>query len=216
MPQITAITPQKKKDRFNIFLDDKFAFGANLETIAEFNLKVGTMLSETKINQIIAQEKSKKLMDLAIIYLSFRPRSEKEVESYLAQKIAKFQQIKFREAKESREIPIIIQKLKRYKYLDDRQFAKWFLTSRARSSPRGISYIKMELAAKGIPDDVIEDLTATFRELELAKKAVAKKLKRWQAQPLIEFKKKFYSYLLTRGFSYDTIRELFANLTKNV
>lgn len=215
MPQITAITSQKKKDRFNIFLDDKFAFGANLETIVASNLKVGMLISEDKITKIIGQEKSTKLMDQALRYLSYRPRSVREVEDYLASKIAKSEQIKFREAKESRQIPIIVQKLKRYKYLNDRQFAKWFFTSRAQS-PRGLSYVKMELKAKGISSDIIEDLAASYSELELAKKAVSKKLERWQAQPLIDFKKKFYSFLLTRGFSYDTIRELFANLTKNV
>ena len=214
--RITAITPQKKKGRFNIFLDDKFAFGANLETIVENNLKVGALISVDKVNKIIGQEKSTKLLDLATRYLSYRPRSVKEVENYLASKIAKSEQIKFREAKESRQIPIIIQKLKRYKYLNDRQFAKWFFTSRAKSSPRGLAYVKMELKLKGIPADIIEGLAVRSSELELAKKAVAKKLKRWQARPLIDFKKKFYSYLLTRGFSYDTIRELFANLTKNV
>lgn len=215
MPQITAITPQKKKDRFNIFLDDKFAFGANLETIVENNLKVGLGISVDKINKIIGLEKSTKLLEQAMRYLSYRPRSVKEVEDYLASKIAKAERIKFREAKESRQIPIIIQKLKRYKYLNDRQFAKWFFTSRAQS-PRGLSYVKMELKLKGISDDIIEGLAVRSSELELAQKAIAKKLKHWQARPLLDFKKKFYSYLLTRGFSYDTIRELFANLTKNV
>lgn len=216
MPQITAITPQKKKDRFNIFLDDKFAFGANLETIVENNLKAGMLISVDKVNKVIGLEKSTKLLDLALRYLSYRPRSVKEVENYLASKIAKSEQIKFREAKESRQIPIIIQKLKRYKYLNDRQFAKWFFTSRQKSNPRGLSYVKMELKLKGISDDIIEGLAVSSSELELAKKAVAKKLQRWQARPLLDFKKKFYSYLLTRGFSYDTIRQLFANLTKNV
>lgn len=213
--RITAITPQKKKDRFNIFLDDKFAFGANLETIVKNNLKAGMLISVDKVNKVIGQEKSTKLLDLATRYLSYRPRSVKEVENYLASKIAKSEQIKFREAKESRQIPIIVQKLKRYKYLNDRQFAKWFFTSRQKSSPRGLSYVKMELKLKGISSDIIEGLAVRSSELELAKKAVAKKLKRWQAQPLLDFKKKFYSYLKTRGFSYDTIRELFANLTKN-
>lgn len=200
----------------NIFINGKFAFGANLETIVKKHLKVGMLISEDKINKIIGLEKSTRLMDLAMRYLSYRPRSVKEVENYLASKIAKSEQIKFREAKESRQIPIIVQKLKRYKYLNDRQFAKWFLASRAKSNPKGLSYVKMELKLKGISGDIIEGLVVRSSELELAKKAVVKKLKRWQAQPLLDFKKKFYSYLKTRGFSYDTIRELFANLTKNV
>lgn len=216
MPQITAISPQKKKERFNIFINDKFAFGANLETILNYNLKIGTVLSQAKILEITAGERLSKLMDLATNYLSYRPRSVKEVQNYLAAKIAKIEGIKFSQAKESSQITSIIAKLKRYNFLDDREFAAWFVKSRIKSQPKSMTYIKMELRAKGISSDIIEKVLAgPYSEVKLAKRAIVKKLKIWQKLSPNDFKKKLYSYLAPRGFSYETIKVVFANLAKN-
>lgn len=216
MPQITAISPQKKKERFNIFINDKFALSANLETILNYNLKVGTLISEAKIQEISSGERLFKLTDLATNYLSYRPRSVKEVQNYLAAKIAKLEGIKFGQAKESPQISSIIAKLKRYNLLDDREFAAWFVKSRIKSQPKSPTYIKMELRAKGIDQDIIEKVLAgPYSEVKLAKRAIVKKLKIWQKLSPLDFKKKLYSYLASRGFSYETIKVVFANLAKN-
>lgn len=211
MPQISSIEPQKKKEnRLNIFLDGKFAFGASAEIILKNNLKVGTNLSQKLIDQITKEDQSTKLMDRVMNFLSFRPRSEKEVRDYLAKKIANFENIKFTQASQSPLIDSIIKKLKKYNYINDLEFTKWWVTSR-KNRPRGQMVIKAELIKKGIEKETIDQIiTKSVNETMLAKKSIEKKIKFWRKLTPLDFKKKFYSYLASRGFSYDTIAEMFA------
>lgn len=216
MPKITAISPQKKKaGRFNIFLDDQFAFGIEAEILLSNSLKVGQVLQDEDIARIIKSEQGTKLLDLATNFLSFRPRSEKEIKEYLAKKISTKEGIKFQEARESEQIEKVIEKLRKYKYLDDLEFAKWFLASRTASRPKGSALIKLELKKKGIDRQIIDEIfTGSLKETDLAKKAVEKKIPRWQNLPDLDFKKKFYSYLASRGFDFETIKETFAFYSK--
>ena len=39
MPKITKIEVQKNKERFNLFLDEAFEMGIDIDTLVKFNLK---------------------------------------------------------------------------------------------------------------------------------------------------------------------------------
>ncbi|MCZ6820210.1 MAG: recombination regulator RecX, partial [Calditrichaeota bacterium] len=55
--KITRIEGQKKKkNRFSVYLDDAFAFGLNVATLAEFNLKEGDLLTDDRIADILRSE----------------------------------------------------------------------------------------------------------------------------------------------------------------
>ncbi|KKQ89730.1 MAG: Regulatory protein RecX [Candidatus Curtissbacteria bacterium GW2011_GWC2_38_9] len=215
MPRITSVKPQKRKERFNIFLDGKFAFGVDENILVKNHLKVGKILTGDQIDKLIKETVLGKLFDQALRFLSYRPRSEKEITTYLAQKIAKRENIKFREAKESPLIGAVALKLKRYNYLDDRQFAKWLVGLRIKSASRGLSLIKQELIQKGIDKEIIQSLLSKYpNQTLIAKKAIEKKLKRWQGLSELGLKKKVYAYLASRGFDFETIKEVFAFLLK--
>lgn len=216
MPQITSIEPQKKKaGRFSIFLDGKFAFGIGEAAFVEFNFKKGAKLTEDQIDKILKREELSKLQDTAIRFLNYRPRSEKELADHLTKKIALKEGIKFNDAKNSPMISTIVAKMKKYKFINDLEFAKWFVESRIRSHQKGLIVIAQELKQKGIDKDIVETvLKKVGDEKELAKKAVSKKIKRWQKLSEIDFKKKIYQFLLSRGFGYDIAKELFAYFAK--
>lgn len=216
MPQITAIEPQKKKSgRFNIFLDGKFAFGISESVLVEKNLKVGKALTSAQVAQIINREELSKLTDLTIRFLNYRQRSEKEIRDYLAKKIAFRQNLKFAQAKNSHQIDLITNKLKKLKFLNDLEFTKWYITSRARSRPRGNRLIVQELKSKGIDQDIIQALlTASTDEKKLAITALSKKIDKWHNLSPFDLKKKAYQYLASRGFDFETIKETVAFLAK--
>lgn len=216
MPQITAIEPQKKKkDRVNIFLDQKFAFSLSDYSLLKNNLSVGQILADAQLEKIIKGEQLAKLQEAAIKILAARPRSEREVRIYLAAKIAKSQNVKFSQARESLLIEKIIAKLKKYGYLNDLDFAKWYVDSRTRSHPKGRILLKLELKGKGIDTEIISQvLEKSISETALAQKALVKKIKTWQKLAPIELKKKVYQYLAARGFDFDTIKETVANLAR--
>lgn len=216
MSQITDIAPQKKKEnRFNIYIDTKFAFGIDAENLIKFDLKIGKELSPNELSDISQSRDLEFLMDRTLNYLSFRPRSKKEVVDYLATRIAVKNNIKFSEAKVSILIEKIIKKLQKYKYLNDTTFTEWWISSRAQSSPKGPSALKYELAKKGVNKDIIDKQIAKMvNPKKLAKSAIEKKIKSWQNLESIQFKKKFFQFLAIRGFDYETINDLFAKYAK--
>ncbi len=216
MPQITTILPQKKKKgRFNVYLDGRFAFGADEEVVARYHLAINQNLSTKQIEEIIKDTQINKLLDKVLRFLSFRPKSQKEVTDYLAKKIAAESSVKFIEAQDSPLIGKVISKLKKYNYLNDKEFAKFWIASRIKTKPKGRLQIARELKMKGVDKEIIESLLSRFPdELSLAQKAIEKKLPKWQRLPEPEFKKKIYTYLVGRGFNYETISELFAFFKK--
>lgn len=216
MPQITAVTPQKKKtSRHNIFLDGHFAFGIEAESLIKHKLKVGQNLNQEEIKEIIKEDKLGNLVNKSLNFLSFRPRSQGEVEDYLAKKIAAAEEIKFLEAKASSLISEVIAKLKKYKYINDYDFAKWWFESRLKSNPKGPRLIEMELRKKNINKQIIKKVLNNFsNQKSVALKSLQKKLPRLQKLPAVEFKKKVYMHLASRGFESEIIQETIAFLTK--
>ena len=215
MPRITAIEPQKKKEaRFNLYVDYKFATGVRPETLAKNNLSVGQNLSGAELAKIILGEEQAKLMDKVLRFLSTRPKSEREVKDYLTRKISDSQKVKFSQAKESFLLKKIIAKLKDYKYINDREFTKWWLSARI-SAKKGPRLIKYELLRKGINRDIVESTLTGFKnQTLLARAAIEKKLNNWQKLPGAKMKQKVYQYLISRGFEYDTAKEVFAQIEK--
>lgn len=216
MPQISQITKQKKRERFNIFLDGQYAFSVSNYTLLEHNLKIGKVLTGELITNILSKEQRAQLTDLAVRFLSLRQRSEKETVDYLIKKIAQKNEVKFNIAAKSPVIGEVLKKLKKYNYINDLEFAKWFASSRLNAkSPKSLKFIKLELKLKGISDEVLEKVFKSVpNEVDSAKKALAKKFERWKDLDGLTLKKKSYSYLLSKGFDFDVIKEAFAFLQK--
>ena len=70
MPTVTSIKPQKNQKRVNIYLDDKFGFGLDLENFVKLGLKVGQELTEKQIEEIVKKAEFQKVYD-KILRLEF-------------------------------------------------------------------------------------------------------------------------------------------------
>ncbi len=146
-----------------------------------------------------------KFYNKALKFLSYRPRSEKEMVDKLLRKKAP-QEI----------INKIIKKLKEYKFIDDKEFVKWWIQQRTNYKPRSLRLIKMELGQKGIVKDVIEEtineLELTVDDLSSAKKLIEKRLHKYTNLPREEKFQKVARYLSSKGFNYDIIKEIFKEM----
>jgi regulatory protein len=144
-----------------------------------------------------------KLYTQALKFLARRPRSEKEVKDNLKKKKASEDQI----------IPII-DLLKKQKFLNDLDFAKWWLEQRSNFKPKGWYVLQFELKQKGIEQEVIKKLEQEFKnaqivektELEMAKELVERRKKKYAGLPAREMYQKLGSFLARRGFDLDTIK----------
>lgn len=196
-------------------MDGKFIFAADESLLTKYPLNEGQYLTRNQVEKIVKETILGKLVDQALRFLSYRFRSEKEVADFLTKKISEKENIKFSEARESPVISQIITRLRKLKYLDDHQFAKWWIDSRIKSKPQGISLIKFELAQKGVDEQIILDELENYPDqLELAKTALTKKIGTWYKLSSLDLKKKIYSYLLRRGFNYEIAKSAFAFFDK--
>src|SRR3989304_5220176 len=86
MPIITSIKQQKNKNRVNVYLDDKFGFGIDLDNFVILGLKVNQELSEKEVEEIVRKAEFQKTLDKLLRFATLRPRSEKEIKDYFKRK----------------------------------------------------------------------------------------------------------------------------------
>lgn len=221
MPRITKISSQKRKRRVNVFLDEKFAFGLDLETLAKHNLQVDQEVSQGEIEEILKEGEFQKVYDKTLNFLSFRPRSEKEIRDYLEKK------------KVGGEVKkMVMKKLKRLGLLDDKKFALWWIEQRASFRPSGRRLLEQELRGKGVNQKIVKEALTQISQKEgetrdaiacqfyssferrLALKAAGKGLSRYQKLPPLKFRQKMGAFLARRGFSWEVIKEVIDEILK--
>lgn len=193
MKKITAIQAQKNNpNRVNIYLDGEFAFG--LARITAAWLQVGQNLDEAKIVALLEEDARERAWQQALLYLSYRPRSEAEIRQNLR--------------RHDLPEPVIedtLDKLRRDGFADDLQFARAWVENRAAFRPRGRRLLALELRQKGLPDEVIHSALQGVDDEALAYAAALKTARRLRVQERSMFRKKLSDFLLRRGFSYPVI-----------
>lgn len=156
-----------------------------------------------------------KVFNHSLYFLKFRPRSEKEVRSNLQKYLYKFG---LQEDDRTELINKTIHRLKDLKFVDDWEFAKYWIDQRKRSKPKGKKVIAFELRQKGIDNDLAEVLVEQeFSDNlvnDLINKLIEKADRKYQYLPYLERKNKLTQFLLRRGFSYEEIRPVIDEYVK--
>lgn len=193
MSKITALQPQKRDpQRVNIHLDGEYAF--SLARIVAAWLKVGQELSEEKIASLQAEDARERAYQQALLFLSYRARSESEIRQNLRK----------------HEIPeeIIEQTLERLRenqLANDEKFARAWVENRNTFRPRSRRALTVELRQKGLSDEAAQSALAGLDEEALAYEAGLKKARRLEVLEWNEFRKKLSEFLARRGFPYSVI-----------
>jgi regulatory protein len=144
-----------------------------------------------------------RLLGAAIRFISFRPRSEKEIRDFCAKTLKRHHTT----------APLVVDKvmarLADFGYVDDMKFVDWWVNQRTSFRQKGARLVAMELRAKGISRDVVESYFANTpqaaSERELAIKAIGRKIVIWQKLPVQIRKQKLIAFLMRRGFDSETI-----------
>lgn len=201
MKKITALVAQKKNpDRVNVHLDGEFAFG--LARIAAAWLKVGDALSDEKIAQLQNEDERERAMGQALLFLSYRARSEKEIR----------QNLKKHEYSEA-AIERTLSRLRENRLADDGEFARAWVENRSAFRPRSRRALTMELRQKGLDEETVREAVSDVDEEALAYETArrwATRLKRpapSRSQNLEwnEFRRKLSDHFARRGFPYPVV-----------
>lgn len=126
-------------------------------------------------------------------FLAFRARSEKEIRDRLT-----------KYGLNPTVIETEIEKLKKWKLVDDTEFAKTYIESRSRSRPRSRKLLELELRRKGINLMTMNDNLMTMNDVQLAKLALEKKRN-------IKSRDQAIRFLQYRGFSWEVIEKVVKN-----
>jgi regulatory protein len=199
MQKITKISVQQKnKERFNIFLDEEYAFAVYESTLLKYQLVKGKELDELDIEEILYSDQINKAYLSAVHYLSFRMRTEKEIEVYLKEKEI-----------EPFVIKEIIVKLKEQSYLNDAEFAVAYVRTQVQTTLKGRQVISQELVEKGVAKNTIEDSLMEYsekEELEHAIKLVHKYSPKYKNDAFKIMIQKVEQALMRKGYSFSVIK----------
>lgn len=118
----------------------------------------------------------------------------------------------FRKGYAEDEIQEVIKKLKELGLLEDLNFARFWIAYRTNVNPRSRFYISMELKKKGISEQLIRRAfqeAGAWEDLELAYRLAKKKLRSLSnlSDPKAK-RRRLYSYLERKGFSYQVARDV--------
>ncbi len=189
----TAPKVQKRNpNRISVFLDGVFAFG--ISRIVGAWLRLGQDLDDNQILALQHQDTEEVALQKALTVLSFRPRSEFEVQKKLSD-----------DGYDEKTIQSVIERLRANGLLEDRTFAQTWVENRTVFRPRSRRLMALELRQKGISDEVVQETLAEAAEDDiLAYEAAHLHARKWAGLPWVEFRKKLTGFLGRRGFSFGT------------
>lgn len=186
----------------NVYLDNKFGFGIDLDTYVKLGLKVEQELSESEVAEIVEEVELSMTRDKIINYGIRRPRSEREYEEWMRKK--KVHSSLWKSLK---------QNLRKLDLLDDQKFASWWVEQRLSFKPRGKRALMVELRHKGIDKGVIDKTLseADINESKIAVKLVSRRAYKWKRYSGEEKRRKMGEYLARKGFNWEIIRSVIEN-----
>ena len=193
--KITALKYQKKNpERVSVYLDGRFAFG--LPAIVAAKLKPEQLLSDAEIEALQAEGDQEKAYNRALDYLSYRPRSCKEIDLYLQKR-----------GLPEGQIEVVIERLERAGLLDDEAFARFWVENRERFRPRGLRALRYELRIKGVSGEIIDRALESVDAQESAYRSAERKARQLRDADRQTFYRKMIDFLSRRGFAYEVARE---------
>jgi regulatory protein len=196
---ITNITSQKDPERVNIFIDNQFAFGLFLWTKEELGLKKGMEIDESLLERIKSKDELQSAKAKAYEYLSYRQRTQKELEDYLLKKEFK-----------KNTVDNVIELLREAGYVDDLDFARAYVRDKTTYKNFGPYRIRNELSQKGISKESVD--TALHEEYHEEVQELVDLVKSKYSSILHDRSDKRFrrigGFLQRKGHSYDTIKKV--------
>lgn len=203
---ITKIGRQKNnKERYNIYVNENYAFAVDEGTLIKFGLQKGNILEQHEIDDIVYEDEIAKAFSKALSFLSFQMRSEHEVRQKLLQ--AEYGAAVVEEA---------IRKLERLGFLNDESYSKALVETRKRTAKKGPAAIRQDLMKKGIDKSLQEQVLEDFshrEQVEIASELAAKQIRASAGKTPTQVKQKIQDLLLRKGYSYSVVREVLEQQT---
>ena len=207
MSVVTAL--EKAPGRIGGFLlevDEVLLFRVSEDLRQRRDLHVGAHVSAAELESLGREAGESEAMDRTVHYLSYRPRTCREVRRYLGKHGL------------SRFADTAIGRCVELGYLDDEAYARAFVRERIRLKPRGRPRLVSELLSRGIDRDTAEQAVETALDEEgVTEAALLRVVALRRARSLRDLdppaaRRRLAAFLGRRGFRTGAIREVVREL----
>ncbi|MCK4408457.1 MAG: regulatory protein RecX [Candidatus Eisenbacteria sp.] len=182
--------------RLTVFVDGSEAFTVSEEVARELGLSVGCELAPAASERLGEDDERTRAREAALRLLAVRARSEGELVDRLRRK-----------GFGDELTAVVVSALAEVGLVDDTAFARAWADEKVRLRPIGPRRLTSELLSKRIRKELVALVVdETFREhseLELARRAVEKKVRVSGGADAAKRRARLHSFLLRRGFSYE-------------
>ena len=200
--KVTKVEVQAKhKDRVNVYVDDEFFAGIDMDTCVKYGIKPGLLIEEEYMRSVIAESERQKALAKAAKYLGKALKSTKQIKDYLHGK-----------GYDNETINYVVEKLTEYDYLNDEKYVQAYIKD--KGSVQGIHKLKYGLSQKGISAKLIEQAFEDYKSNTDDIKRLA--LKKLGTKPkTYDNLSKVMAFLSNKGYEYDDIKHVINELREN-
>mgnify|MGYP001317183466 FL=1 len=191
----------RRKNRKNIFFDDGSVFGVSEDVFLSIPIKIGDIISDQKLNDILESESKSKVYNSAINLLSYRMRSKSELNERL-----------IRKGYSKDIITDVINILELKGYIDDEKFAIAFAKEKVKNKLIGPNALKFEISSHNLDLDLVDNTIDSIYEMFPQEMIINRLIAKWKVGSSIKkdlhAKSKVINRLKNKGFYWVNIENV--------
>ena len=207
MPVVTALEPAPGRlGGFVLEVEEDFRLRVSGDLFQRRGLQLGNRLSTAELESLAQEAGDTEAMERADHYLSYRPRTCREVRRYLGKHGL------------SGHADPAIDRCIELGYLNDEAYARAFVRERVRLKPRGRPRLVSELLGRGVDRETAERaVETTLAEEGVTESTLLREVARRRARSLRSLdppaaRRRLSAFLGRRGFRAGAIREVVLEL----
>ena len=198
----------RRKNRKNIFFDDGSVFGVSEDVFLSIPIKIGDIISDQKLNDILESESKSKVYNSAINLLSYRMRSKSELNERL-----------IRKGYSKDIITDVINILELKGYIDDEKFAIAFAKEKVKNKLIGPNALKFEISSHNLDIDLVDNTIDSIYEMFPQEMIINRLIAKWKVGSSIKkdlhAKSKVINRLKNKGFYWVNIENVINAIDDN-
>ena len=198
----------RRKNRKSIFFDDGSVFGVSEDVFLSIPIKIGDIISDQKLNDILESESKSKVYNSAINLLSYRMRSKSELNERL-----------IRKGYSKDIITDVINILELKGYIDDEKFAIAFAKEKVKNKLIGPNALKFEISSHNLDLDLVDNTIDSIYEMFPQEMIINRLIAKWKVGSSIKkdlhAKSKVINRLKNKGFYWVNIENVINAIDDN-
>lgn len=197
--KVTSIVKGKKEERFNIYLDNTYAFSVSFEVISEYNISIGTTLSSTIIEKIKERDNLAYAKSRAFLLLSRKSYSKNGLIKKLKEK-GIYEDIALK----------VCEYLEDRGYINDEDFANQAVKYLFEIKKLGEKRVVYELVKRGIDKEYAKELAENYSSQNDSEiNNVLQKLLKGKDFTDQKTRRQIFNKLVRMGYDFEDINSSF-------